>query len=67
MIQNLSRLKFPLYRVELGQKPYSLRVKGILVILQNWAEFQIQGSNSYIGVPITVIGSQLVQMTQDKP
>jgi hypothetical protein len=37
MFQNLSRL---MIWVELGQKPYSLGVRGILVILQNWAEIQ---------------------------
>jgi hypothetical protein len=36
---------FPLYEIELGQKPYSLGARGILVVLQNWVEFQIKGQN----------------------
>jgi hypothetical protein len=41
-----------------------LRGKGILVILHNWAEFQVKGQNLNIGVLVTIIRSQLVQMTQ---
>ena len=45
MLQNLSRLKFPLYGVELGQKAYSLGVRGILVILQIGRNFGSKGQN----------------------
>jgi hypothetical protein len=41
-----------------------LRGKGILVILHNWAEFRVKGQNLNIGVLVTIIRSQLVQMTQ---